>query len=62
MKKLVPLALIGAAVGAAAFILNKNNKQHIQNTIDTLDEISKKATETVSKFANEVIESVEKKD
>lgn len=62
MKKLVPLALIGAAVGAAAFILNKNNKQHIQNTIDTLDEISKKATETVSNFANEVIDSIEKKD
>lgn len=60
MKKLLPLALIGAAVGATAFIMNKNNKKHIDQTIETLDEISRKATETVSKFAEEVIDTLDK--
>lgn len=59
MKKLLPLALIGAAVGATALLMNKNNKKHLEKTIATLDEISQKATETVNKFAEEVIETID---
>lgn len=58
MKKLLPLALLGAAIGATAFILNKNNKQHIEATLEKLDEISRRATETVGELADEVIEKI----
>lgn len=54
MKKIVPLAIIGAAVGAAGYLFNRSNKEHVEKTIQTLDELSKTAEETVSEFANEL--------
>ena len=57
MKKILPIALIGAAVGSAAWLLNRKNKKHIQDTLATLDEISMKASDTVQDLANQVFES-----
>lgn len=56
MKKLFPLAVLGAAVGAAAYFFNANNKKHVERTIDALDEISKSAEETVDELANRVVD------
>lgn len=57
MKKILPIALIGAAVGSAAWLLNRKNKKHIQETLTTLDEISMKASDTIQDLANQVFES-----
>lgn len=54
MKKIFPLAIIGAAVGAVGYFLNHNNKSHIEKTLTSLDEISESAEETVSQFAHEL--------
>lgn len=54
MKKLFPLAIIGAAVGAAGYFLNRNNKEHVEKTLNALDDLSKSAEETVSEFASEL--------
>ncbi|QIK69823.1 hypothetical protein G7062_05720 [Erysipelothrix sp. HDW6C] len=59
MKKIFPLAILGAAAGAAAYYLNQNNKKHVAKTINALDEISKSAEETVADLAQEVIEEKE---
>ncbi len=59
MKKLFPLALLGAAVGAAAYVIDRNNKQHVEKTIEALDEISKNAEETVAALSEEIIEDEE---
>ncbi len=56
MKKLIPVAIIGAAIGAASYYFNANNKKHIAKTIDALDEISRTAEDTVAEFASEVAE------
>lgn len=54
MKKIFPLAVIGAAVGAAAYFVNEHNRKHVERTIETLDEISAQAETTVQEFADEL--------
>lgn len=54
MKKIFPLAIIGAAVGAAGYFLNRNNKNHVEKTITALDDLSTEAEDTVRDFANEL--------
>lgn len=54
MKKIFPIAVIGAAVGAAGFFINRNNKNHVQKTIVALDELGKEAELTVSDLAKDV--------
>ncbi|CAM2883805.1 hypothetical protein [Erysipelothrix tonsillarum] len=59
MKKIFPLAIIGAAIGAAGYYMNQNNKKHVEKTIETLDDISRSAEDTVSELAQEIDESEE---
>ena len=59
MKKFLPLAIIGAAVGATAYYVDRNNKKHVEKTLDALDEISKTAEETVAALSSEVIDNEE---
>lgn len=54
MKKIFPLAIIGAAVGAAGYFLNRNNKNHVEKTISALDDLSTEAEEIVKDFATEL--------
>lgn len=54
MKKLFPIAVIGAAVGAAGYFMNKKNKDHVSKTIVALDELGKEAENTVSNLAKDV--------
>lgn len=54
MKKIFPLAILGAAVGAAGYFINKNNKAHVQKTIIALDELGKDAADSVSELAKHV--------
>lgn len=54
MKKIFPLAVIGAAIGAAGYFINKNNKDHVKKTIVALDDLGKEAEATVSELAKEV--------
>lgn len=54
MKKLFPLAVIGAAVGAAGFLINKKNKDHVEKTIVALDELSQEAGDAVNELAKHV--------
>ncbi|NLL74517.1 MAG: hypothetical protein GX233_01950 [Erysipelothrix sp.] len=54
MKKLFPLAIIGAAVGAAGYFLNRNNKNHVEKTLSALDDLSASAENTVTEFADEL--------
>lgn len=54
MKKLFPLAIIGAAVGAAGYFLNRNNKNHVEKTLSALDDLSASAENTVTEFAYEL--------
>ncbi len=54
MKKLFPLAVIGAAVGAAGYFLNRKNKSHVEKTIDSLDDLSRSAEETVAELVEEL--------
>ncbi|UPU39058.1 hypothetical protein MX850_11100 [Erysipelothrix sp. Poltava] len=39
--------------------MNQNNKKHVEKTIETLDEISRSAADTVSELAQEIDESEE---
>ncbi len=56
MKKIFPLAILGAAVGAAGYFLNKNNKAHVEKTLEALDDLSLSAEATVQELAKEVAE------
>lgn len=54
MKRLFPLAVIGAAIGATGYLVNKKNKDHVEKTLDALDDISKSAEEAVAELAEEI--------
>lgn len=54
MKKLFPLAVIGAAIGAAGYLVNKKNKDHVEQTLEALDDISKSAEDAVAELAEEI--------
>ncbi len=54
MKKLLSIVAIGAAVGAAAYAVNRKNEKHVEETLEALDEISASAEEAVNKLAEEV--------
>lgn len=58
MKKLLPLALLGAAIGAAGYFVDKKNKEHVEETLDALDEISQSAEEAVEDLSKEVKEDM----
>ncbi|CAM4166590.1 hypothetical protein H9L01_06105 [Erysipelothrix inopinata] len=57
MKKLFPLAIIGAAVGAAAYYFDQNNKKHVEKTLNALDEISETAESTVKDLAQDLVDA-----
>ena len=59
MKKILPLALLGAAIGAAGYVFNRQNKSHVEKTITALDDIGESAEETVRDLAKEISEILE---
>lgn len=59
MKKLLPLALIGAAIGAAGYFVDKKNKLHVEETLEALDDISKSAEEAVEELTEDIREEIE---
>lgn len=58
MKKLLPLALLGTAIGAAAYYFNEKNKNEVARTIEALDEISASAQTAVEDLAHDVSDAV----
>ena len=54
MKKLLSLAVIGAAIGATGFFVDKKNKKHVEETLDALDLISKSAENAVVDLTKEI--------
>ena len=59
MKKLLSLAVIGAAIGATGFFVDKKNKKHVEETLDALDVISKSAEDAVVDLTKEIQEEDE---
>lgn len=59
MKKLLSLAVIGAAIGATGFFVDKKNKKHVEETLDALDLISKSAENAVVDLTKEIQEEDE---
>lgn len=59
MKKFFPLAILGAAVGAAAYFFNRTNKQHVEKTIEALDDIGNTAEEAVAELASEISDKLD---
>lgn len=59
MKKFFPLALIGAAIGAASYIFARNNKQHVEKTLSALDELEKEADASVEQLSQSIIDDSE---
>jgi uncharacterized protein YoxC len=55
MKKLVPLAILASAVGAAAVYLRNNQKQ-VEKTLDALEELSESAEDTVASLSEDLFE------
>lgn len=55
MKKLVPLAILASAVGAAAVYL-RNNQKHVEKTLDALEELSESAEDTVASLSEDLFE------
>ncbi len=58
MKKLFPIAVIGAAVGAAGYFITKNNKDHVKKTLVALDELGQEAADSVTELARQVSEDL----
>lgn len=54
MKKLFPIAVIGAAVGAVGYFVNKNNKDHVAKTVSALDELGHAAAASVNDLAKNI--------
>ena len=54
MKKLLSLAVIGAAIGATGFFVDKKNKKHVEETLDALDLISKSAENALVDLKKEI--------
>ncbi len=55
MKKLVPLAILASAVGAAAVYL-RNNQKHVEKTLDALEELSESAEDTVASLSEDLFD------
>lgn len=55
MKKLVPLAILASAVGAAAVYL-RNNQKSVEKTLEALEELSESAEETVASLSEDLLE------
>lgn len=58
MKRVFPLAIVGAAVGALALVVKRRKQEeHIDETIQALDELSDAANDTVERLASEVVDT-----
>ncbi|AMC93561.1 hypothetical protein AOC36_06055 [Erysipelothrix larvae] len=53
MKRILPLAVIAALAGGAAYYL-KRNQVKVEETLKALDDISDTAETTVNEFASEL--------
>lgn len=54
MKKLLPIAIIGAAVGAVSYYFLKNNQEHLEQTLDALEELEQNAQDTVKELSESI--------
>ena len=55
MKKLIPLAILASAIGAAAAYL-RNNQKSVERTLNALEELSESAEETVASLSEDLNE------
>ena len=54
MRKLFPIAVIGATVGAVSYFINKNNKDHVAKTVSALDDLGHEAAASVNELAKNI--------
>ncbi|NLC64382.1 MAG: hypothetical protein GX753_01775 [Erysipelothrix sp.] len=58
MKRIIPLAILASAVGAAAVYM-RNNKKAVDRTLEALDELSETAEETVEELSEAILDGTE---
>lgn len=47
MKKLISVAVLGLAVGAATYLYLRNNQGQLERTLDALDKLEREAEDAV---------------